>query len=302
MKIAAVVVTFNRKKLLIECLNAIKGQTFKPHTVFIIDNASTDGTKDLVQEKGYCNAVVNEIRFEYIQLPTNQGGAGGFYNGIKTAHISEEHFDAVWVMDDDGLPEADCLKNLSAYLTQYDYLAPMVVSAEDANRLAFNHNADYSIENLKNTYGDVVPGYACPFNGILYSRKLIDTIGYPIPELFLWGDEMNYSMRAIDAGFRPHTVISAVHHHPSDRVILVKSLLGRQIVTAPNKWRGYCHWRNMIFNYHKKWSLYALVRYYIFNAWYYLIIKKSWSWYKVFNEAFFSGFKKVPDEGYRKYM
>lgn len=302
MKIAAVVVTYNRKKLLIECLDAIKEQTFKPHTVFVVDNASTDGTKDWVQEKGYYNAVVSEIRFAYVQLPTNQGGAGGFYNGIKTTQFSEEHFDAVWVMDDDGLPEKDCLKKLSEYLTQYDYLAPMVVSVEDSSRLAFNHKGDYSIEKLRNTYGDFVPDYACPFNGILYSRKLIDTIGYPIPELFLWGDEQNYNMRAIDAGFRPYTIISAVHHHPSDRVILAKTLWGRQIVIAPNKWRGYCLWRNTIFNHHKKWSMYGLLSYYINNAWYYLVIKKSWSWYKVFNEAFFSGFKKVPDDGYRKYM
>lgn len=103
-KICAVVVTFNRKELLINCLDAIRRQTYKPHTVLIVDNASTDGTQALVAEKGYFNMVVDGIKFEYLLLPNNQGGAGGFYHGMKTAYESDEHFDAVWVMDDDGVP------------------------------------------------------------------------------------------------------------------------------------------------------------------------------------------------------
>ena len=44
-RIAAVVVTYNRKEQLLDCLNAIAHQTFKPAKVFIIDNASSDGTE-----------------------------------------------------------------------------------------------------------------------------------------------------------------------------------------------------------------------------------------------------------------
>ena len=104
-KICAVVVTFNRKDLLINCLNAINEQAYKPHTVIIVDNASTDGTKDLVKQTGYYNILLNGINYQYLLLPNNQGGAGGFYNGIKTAYESKENFDAVWVMDDDGVAD-----------------------------------------------------------------------------------------------------------------------------------------------------------------------------------------------------
>ena len=61
-KICAVVVTFNRKELLINCLNAINEQTYKPHTVIIVDNASTDGTIQLVKESRYYNLMNNGIK------------------------------------------------------------------------------------------------------------------------------------------------------------------------------------------------------------------------------------------------
>ena len=84
----------------------------------------------------------------------------------------------------------------------------------------------------------------------------------------------------------------------------------------------YCHWltyvdesfycdsqkqfsnfcRNTIFNYKGRASLKEYLTFYIYNAWYYLIIKHKWSWFYCFNKAFFSGFKKIPNDGYRKYM
>ena len=44
-QIVAVVVTYNRKQLLLECLTAILSQSMPVHKLIIIDNASTDGTE-----------------------------------------------------------------------------------------------------------------------------------------------------------------------------------------------------------------------------------------------------------------
>ena len=49
-KIVAVVVTYNRKKLLKENLNALLNQSYKDFDILLIDNASTDGTKEYVKE------------------------------------------------------------------------------------------------------------------------------------------------------------------------------------------------------------------------------------------------------------
>ena len=302
VKICAVVVTFNRKELLKNCLNAIQKQTYKPHTVIIVDNASTDGTQSLVEESGYYNQLVDGIKFQYLLLPNNQGGAGGFYHGMKTAYDSPENFDAVWVMDDDGVPDRRQLEELTSHLSEYDYIAPLVLSIEDSSRLAFHYHGKISANELISKFESVVPDFACPFNGILYSRKLISRIGYPIPNLFIWGDEQNYALRAIEAGFRPYTILNAIHYHPSDRMEFTHTIFNKEIINVPNKWRGYCFWRNLIYNYKRKMSFKNYVSFFIYNASYLLFYKKSMSWFLCFVDAFASGFKQNPDDGFRKYM
>lgn len=247
LQIACVVVTFNRKELLAECLSAIDRQTFKPHTVFIVDNASTDGTQSLISEKGFKDSIVHGVHFQYILLPTNQGGAGGFYTGMKAAHDAEI-FDAVWVMDDDGLPDAHCLENLVKHLGAHHYIAPLVLDRENPKKLAFNFSGSFDLASIEdNSINGLFQGYSCPFNGILYSMPLIDKVGFPKKEMFIWGDEMNYGLRCEEVGVLPITVINAVHYHPKDRFQLYKSILGT-VTYTPLPWKAYCQYRNSLYN------------------------------------------------------
>lgn len=70
--VAAVVVTFNRKELLCECLDGLLAQTLPPARIVLVDNASTDGTAGLLAEKGYLERGL----IQYIRLPVNSGQAG----------------------------------------------------------------------------------------------------------------------------------------------------------------------------------------------------------------------------------
>src|SRR4051812_35207484 len=74
----AVVVTYNRKALLTECLQALGAQTRAPDEILVVDNASTDGTAAMVREH------FPDVRLE--ALDTNRGGAGGFHHGLDAAH------------------------------------------------------------------------------------------------------------------------------------------------------------------------------------------------------------------------
>ena len=104
-KVCAIVVTYNRKMLLEECLDAILNQNYDIAKIVIIDNNSNDGTSKLIKEKYDCND-----RIEYIKLNKNIGGAGGFYEGIKYARNFQ--CDYIWIMDDDTIPQEDCLYHL----------------------------------------------------------------------------------------------------------------------------------------------------------------------------------------------
>ena len=73
-KVIAVIVTYNRKELLKECIEELtKNQEID---FMIIDNASTDGTADMV--KNYTSD-----KLFYVNTGENLGGAGGFNFGIK---------------------------------------------------------------------------------------------------------------------------------------------------------------------------------------------------------------------------
>ena len=98
-KVCAVVVTFNRKKLLSKCINSIKTQTY-PCDVLVINNNSSDNTTEYLIEN----------KINHVNLKKNLGGAGGFNVGIKTA--IEKGYEYVWVMDDDCIPKDDSLEKL----------------------------------------------------------------------------------------------------------------------------------------------------------------------------------------------
>src|SRR4051812_49443017 len=75
-RVAAVVVTYNRKALLAECLRALLAQSAPIETIHVVDNASTDGTHDLLRSEGLLE------RLEYHRLEVNGGSSGGVAAGL----------------------------------------------------------------------------------------------------------------------------------------------------------------------------------------------------------------------------
>lgn len=294
-KIAAIVVTYNRKELLKKCINAILNQSFLPSIIYIIDNASTDGTDSLFESKQNISPLIN-----YIRLIENGGGAQGFYHGLKTAHETNA-YDAYWVMDDDGQPDKYCLENLIKYLPQYDYLAPLVLDIDNKNQLAFNYKGSFILKDLeKKVTNNIIEDWACPFNGILYSKKLIEKIGYPKKEMFIWGDEANYHLRAKDSGSLPYMIMNALHFHPKEKTLLYKSIT-RDVIYIENKLKTYCFHRNIIYNNKMRWKFKDHISH-ICNYFYYILIKKmNISLFCTFLKACIAGYCNKFD-GHKKYL
>ena len=124
MRVAAVVVTYNRKDLLVRCLAALERQTRPPAAILVVDNASTDGTEEHLQASG----AGATVPLRYVRLGRNGGGAEGFHYGVKLA-VGEES-DWLWLMDDDCIPAPDALERLLGSTRAADpataVLAPVV--------------------------------------------------------------------------------------------------------------------------------------------------------------------------------
>lgn len=192
--IAAVVVTYNRLALLKNCLQAIKSQTRKPDIILVINNGSTDGTSQWLDEQVDLTTIHQE----------NVGGAGGFCRGIKEAF--EKGYDWIWVMDDDGIPHQDCLQNLLIAVRERQtwYASPNLVDFEGISH--FDHLFD-------NSPSDIIHFIGGPFNGVLLKKELVAEIGYPNSSFYIWGDEYEYTDRIIEKGLGVITVKNAIHQH-----------------------------------------------------------------------------------------
>lgn len=232
--VAAVVVTYNRKELLIECLEALRNQTHKPDAIFIIDNKSNDGTPNLLLEKKYISKLpVNDssenqliknqlsslnipsenIEINYVRKFENDGGAGGFYEGMKRAY--EAGYDWLWMMDDDGIADNNQLKELLDAPQQYKYRNALVIDIKDNSKLAFGLRGYSRISEIAEK--NIIENETNPFNGTFIHKEIPHNIGLIKKEMFIWGDETEYMNRTKKNGFEIATIIKAKHYHPKNK-------------------------------------------------------------------------------------
>lgn len=303
--VATIIVTYNRKNSLLKCIEAVCLQSRQPDIIYIIDNNSNDGTDKLLKSKGLINSSqkYKNINLKYVRLPINGGGSMGFYEGLKRAY-TEDKCDYYWVMDDDGEPHPNCLQELINHRQLGEYLSPLVVDIESRKTMAFGKA--YSIEQFiseKSANGDIIYGSANPFNGILYSKKYLDNVGYPEPKMFIWGDEINYDLRGRLKGMPPITICKAIHFHPRNRAqhspLFFFGL--KKVIWVDCKWKMYCRCCNAIYNYKLSKNYIQIIKEFFLYNYFFLLSMRSWSWVKLFNTAFINGLKGKFG-GYRKYM
>jgi len=285
MIVNAVIVTYNRKKLLNRCLSALLDQSVTVHRIYVIDNASSDGTKACLVEKGYAsedphdNPVhIDKTAVHYIRLDENIGGAGGFHEGIK--HAYHDDTDYVWIMDDDGYPSGNCLEKQLEYANRYDYIIPVSLDTETTDKLTWyirkkNGQRTRSYAVLSNSFKTGYMSSAVPFNGLLMSRTLIDRVGLPKKEMFIWGDDYDHQYRCINAGFKTITALDAVFYHPEDKASHFRILFRLiPINYTESTLRFTCLIRNSTYNYWNHQGKYKIVLKFLMYSWFFILVKK----------------------------
>lgn len=277
--LCAIVVTFNRKELLIRTLSALNKQSTKLDKIILVDNASTDGTYELLQENGF----LEQENLEYLPLAENTGGAGGFYAGVKAGF--EQGFDWLWLMDDDGYPTDVCLENLLQYQNEFDFYGPLVLSDTDKETLSFpitlpnNKKIVRSYQGLSYYYNknnNQMNDILIPFNGVLLKKELIEKIGFPDARFFIWGDDIEYTKRAKQNGARIATIYDVSFYHPTAPSLGTPMFFNKmQFNDTESMIKLYCLCRNNTYNLKKYHSLLHALLFIIKVLWFYLFTKPS---------------------------
>jgi len=195
-RVCAVIITFNRKDLLVECIDALLAQTHAVMRTIIVDNASTDGTEDLLRERG----LLAHDAVEYLRLERNMGASGGFARGVAAGRALE--IDWIWIMDDDAEPRPDALTTLLASPPAADphtvAVCPKVVYAEggiDANQRGHFHRRLRPLPDCEYRAGHYPALDFLSFVGSLVRISAARATDLPREDFFIWGDDVEYSFR-----------------------------------------------------------------------------------------------------------
>lgn len=250
-KIAAVVVTYNRKELLKECLQSLMKQTRHLDLIILIDNASTDGTSEFLRE----NNILGSSNIDYLKLPKNTGGAGGFYEGVKRG--VGKKFDWLWLMDDDAFPKNDALERLLEIKNDVNIEETGILGCLPLDPV-FKKFSSFQMEDgkeilsekeIKNKFAFVAH---LPFVGVLLREKAIEKIGLPRKDFFIWWDDVEYSLRMRKAGFKVVLVKDSIIYHGAQKIdsavdipVLKRKFWIKSNANQP--WKDYYDVRNQLY-------------------------------------------------------
>lgn len=196
----AIVVTYNRKDLLVECVNALLH--YDDLRIIVVDNASSDGTDHLASSGG----ILDHPRIGFIRLKENEGGAGGFYWGLRTAHELGAQY--TWLMDDDVEPLPNALMPLIDLQAKPNVGFTCSAVRDPSKTISMNlpSVADSSPVGKYPSWDEylsegVVKISAATFVSVLFSRAAVDKCGFPNRKFFIWGDDKEYTLRISSAGY-----------------------------------------------------------------------------------------------------
>lgn len=195
VRICAVVVTYNRASLLSRCLDSLDAQSRPPEGILVIDNASTDDTPRLLTARP---------GVEVLTLAHNSGGSGGFRAGVE--HAYRQGYDWLWLLDDDTMPDVDCLSALRAGADRAPRRPSIVASVvrwrdgqlHPMNRpwLRLNRRGEF-VEGAAAGLGAI---RAATFVSAMIHRDAVDRHGFPPGHYFVWLDDIEYTARVLRHG------------------------------------------------------------------------------------------------------
>jgi rhamnopyranosyl-N-acetylglucosaminyl-diphospho-decaprenol beta-1,3/1,4-galactofuranosyltransferase len=203
----ALVLTHNAPDSLDRCLRSIAAQTHPPQAVLVFDNASSPpvNAAGLAEDLPPLTVMRSEV---------NGGPAGGYALALEA--FLKSGYGHAWVLDDDMLPDPECLERL------------WVVASKKPDA-AYVFPVSYQVDGSFGAW----PSWC----GFLVSREIIEQVGLPREELFWWAEDTEYlQWRIPEAGYPIRVVGDAVVRHDS-----IRHGAGAPV------WKYYYEARNMLY-------------------------------------------------------
>jgi len=242
-KVYVVTVTYgNRFDLLKQVIDAALNEGV--YKVIVVDNKSELESRNKLMEY----EKLSNDKLKVLYLDDNYGSAGGFKKGLELAY-SDPECEFIWLLDDDNKPIDDSLKNLVDFwnfleienkeekvaLLSYRFKKgqstkeaiirnkPELVLGLKNSFLGFHikelHKKNYRYlkkrfkaegniveQEIEKKFG-VVP--VAPYGGLFIHKDILNEIGYPNEDLYLYADDHEWSYRITRMGGKIYLILDS---------------------------------------------------------------------------------------------
>jgi len=228
--VAAAVITYNRHDVLRQCLSALLNQTRQLDEILVVDNASSDGTPEIVADE------FPSVRL--IRMEDNTGAAGGFAAGLQEA-VAQGH-DWVWVFNDDDMADRDALKvMLETTLSLAGRPGIVACGRRNGEGKIYPLGAHWQHRHVPlapvGPEAPPLPLDVVTFSGTLVSAEMVRQVGVPQADYFMMIEDLEYCLRARRAGWSVYVL---------PKPLATALAMGSEGVAPP--WRGYYQTRNQL--------------------------------------------------------
>jgi hypothetical protein len=211
-QVTAAVITYNGKKVIQKCIESLQSQTYKPNRIIVVDNASTDGTREFIK--------TNFPFVEIIDYPFNRGP-----NPARNLAIKEAKTELVLLVDDDAVFHDDCLKELvSAYQLFPDgaVFSPRILYFDKPDIIQFEGVSMHFISEAILLNGDtpinkgvseITPIQIAGGVSYLVSKTKAISVGLFDEEYFFGRTDGEFTYRLTLAGYNLFTIPKAICYH-----------------------------------------------------------------------------------------
>lgn len=208
-KISVVVVNFNGKRFLDDCLSSLSVQTYRDYEVIVVDNASRDGSVEHIRSRFPWARIVEK--------KVNLGSTGGNNSGIR-----EAEGEYIVTLNNDTRVEKDFLERLAGPMSDPSIGmcgSKMVYPNGKINSTGLclsRSGASWdrgASEEDRGQYDRQEEIFGACAGAALYRKKMLDEIGLFDEDFFIFMEDIDLTLRARCAGWRSIYVPGAVAHH-----------------------------------------------------------------------------------------
>ena len=217
IKVSVIIVNWNGKQHLEECLTSLSKQTFKAFETILVDNGSADGSIEFVEEHF---PIVKIIKLNY-----NNGFCRG--NNIGLQHARG---DFIALLNNDTLVDMHWLEELYRAMTKHSHVgicASCIVNYYSRDVMDTAGDG-FDLCGVGYKIGEGMPVakfqkeryvFGVCAGAALYRRSMIDDIGFFDERFFAVGEDLDLSFRAILAGYKCLYVPDAVVYHKVNQTV-----------------------------------------------------------------------------------